>query len=182
MLLDLGRIEGCRQAVMTTRMGLLLPTLVLISCVAVTQEPEAVTLESGEVRFELVGPGDAALVVPVLINGKGPFPLVLDTGTPLTCVDQSLANELDLQEAADTVAIGGAVGGTNSVRLVRLESIEVGTAKSAGLIGCVVDLGPMLKSGVEVKGLLGLNFLKAYHVTIDFDNRTIRLEPGESRP
>jgi|GEM_PF-3917599 len=38
---------------------------------------------AGEVEFALAGPGGAALLVPVFVNGEGPFDFVLDTGATL---------------------------------------------------------------------------------------------------
>lgn len=64
----------------------------------------------GEVTFELAGPNEAAMVVPVKINGKGPYDFVLDTGATFTCVDRSLAEELRLPDWSGpfgTVVIGG---------------------------------------------------------------------------
>ena len=48
----------------------------------------------GEVPFELAPPNDAAIIVPVKINGHGPFKFVLDTGATFTCIDQKLVDEL----------------------------------------------------------------------------------------
>jgi hypothetical protein len=47
--------------------------------------PETTT--PGEVPFELAAPNDAAILVPVKIDGKGPFKFVMDTGAIFTCTD-----------------------------------------------------------------------------------------------
>lgn len=132
--------------------------------------------QPGEVLFELAGPGGAALVVPVRVNGAGPFPFVLDTGATLTCVDEALVTELGLADAPGAMAIGGTVRGLGRMRLVVLESVAVGEASVRDLQGCAVDLAPMQKAGLDVRGLLGLNFLKAYRLTVDFGASTVRLE------
>lgn len=135
--------------------------------------------QPGEVEFDLVGPGGAALVVPVRINGSGPFPFVLDTGATVTCLDEALVKELSLPDAPGAVAIGGGLGGIGSMRLVALESVALGEALVRDLQGCAVDLAPMQKAGLDVRGLLGLNFLRAYRLTVDFARRTVRVErPG----
>jgi predicted aspartyl protease len=147
------------------------------ACTVIDQRPAAVELEPGAVQFELSGPGGAALVIPVSINGRGPYRFVLDTGATLTCVDSRLAEELDLRDAPGVVAFGGTIRGTGQMRVVRIDSAEVGTAKAARLNGCVVDLQPMAQAGVKIDGLLGLNFLKNYRVTIDFHSSSVRLDP-----
>ena len=67
-------------------------------------------------------PSGAAVLVPVQINGRPAIDFVLDTGATLSCVDVSLARELQLPEDD---AIGGiAVGAMNVGRLqtVRVDS------------------------------------------------------------
>jgi predicted aspartyl protease len=162
--------------------SILTPVLALAvttSCIAVNGRPAAVDPEPGAVAFELAGPGGAALVIPVGINGRGPYRFVLDTGATLTCVDERLVKELELRDAAGVVAFGGTIRGTGQMRVVRLDSVEVGAAKATRLSGCVVNLQPMAEAGVKIDGLLGLNFLKSYRVTIDFHARTVRLDPGD---
>src|SRR5207237_1156911 len=47
--------------------------------------------------FPLVGPlEDGVLLVPVTINGKGPYLFLLDPDAPLTSIDEALAAGLDL--------------------------------------------------------------------------------------
>src|SRR5690625_843138 len=47
---------------------------------------------SDEVAFRLLGPSDAALIVPVHINGEGPFVFVFEPGATLTCVFRSIVD------------------------------------------------------------------------------------------
>lgn len=130
---------------------------------------------AGEVAFELVGPNDAALVVPVTINGQGPFRFVLDTGATLTCVDDALAGRLELPDAAGA-AFGAGVGGQGRVRIVEIDSIAVGAASAHGVTACALDLSGMQQAGVEVDGLLGLNFLQSFRVTLDFERGILLLQ------
>ena len=47
--------------------------------------------------FPLVGPlEDGALLVPVKVNGKGPFLFLIDPDAPFTSIDEGVAKELDL--------------------------------------------------------------------------------------
>jgi predicted aspartyl protease len=133
-------------------------------------------LEEDEISFELVGPDGVALVVPVKINGVGPFDFVLDTGATLTCIDEQLAELLALEDAPGRT-MGAVVGGIGTMRLVRLESVRLGETTAHGLKGCVLDLQHLRQlPGVEVHGLLGLDFLKSFRVTLDFGRMVARLE------
>ncbi len=131
----------------------------------------------GEVSFKLAGPNEAALIVPVKINGQGPYDFVLDTGATFTCVDRPLADELKLPNWSGP--LGGVVitGGDGQMGFVKIDRFEVGdTASASELVACKLDLSRMQPPGFGIKGLVGLNFLKNYRVTINFERNSLRLE------
>ena len=132
---------------------------------------------AGVVPFRLEGAGGAAVVVPVEVNGRGPYPFVVDTGATLTCVDAALADSLGLPAAPGAVGLGATIGGAGAVRLVRVDSLRVGAARADALTACVVDLGSVQGIGLRADGLLGLNVLRSYRVTFDFAERTLTLAP-----
>lgn len=151
--------------------------LLAAGCQEVVAPPdEAEPVRPGEVAFELAGPGDAAILVPVRINGKGPFDFVLDTGATITCLDASLAKELELEPAEGIRGIGAGIGGAGNVSIVRIDTIEVGEAAARDLLACTVDLGAIGDVGIEARGLLGLNFLKPFRMTLDFERNALILE------
>ena len=129
--------------------------------------------------FDLAGPGGAAVVVPVHIDGRGPYDLILDTGATLTCVDSSLANELALRERVGTIGAAIGVGGGGRVKIVTIDSLRVGEARAKELTACVMDLGALRAIGTEVRGLLGLNFLRNFRLTIDFPGSSLYLSEPE---
>jgi predicted aspartyl protease len=129
---------------------------------------------AGETSFRLAGPGGAAIVVPVYINGRGPYQLILDTGATFTCVDNTLAQELNLPEQKGAFAFGVSVGGSGQMHLAKADSLRVGSAQVTGLSVCTLDLHIMRL--LDAQGLLGLNFLKSFHLSIDFDRHVVRLE------
>jgi predicted aspartyl protease len=134
---------------------------------------------AGETAFEFTGPNDAALIVPVHVNGEGPFRFVLDTGATITCVEDAVAQRLALPAARGVVGVGAGVEGTARMRLVRVDSLRVGAARAEGLTACALDLAHTAEVGVEVDGLLGLDFLRAYRVTLDFDRQVLLLQAAD---
>jgi predicted aspartyl protease len=127
------------------------------------------------VPFRLAGPGGAALVVPVHVNGEGPFDLILDTGATFTCADTSLVRELALPERRLAVGTAVGIGGAGRVRLHAVDSLRVGAASAGRGSVCALDLGALRVVGPGVRGLLGLDFLKRFRVTIDFERRVLQL-------
>lgn len=131
---------------------------------------------AGEIALEWAGPHEAALLIPVHINGRGPYSFVLDTGATLTCVDQALATELSLPDVRGQIGFGAGVGGAGRMRLVRVDSLRVGEARAEELPVCALDLTSARQTGLEFEGLLGLNFLRSFRLGIDFERAVLSLQ------
>jgi predicted aspartyl protease len=147
----------------------------------VVDAPDRVEIadDAGEtgVGFELAGPGGAALMVPVYVNGSGPHSFVLDTGATMTCIDAGLSERLALPEARGRTGVGMGVGQEpGALELVSIDSLRVGDATAAGLTGCALNLERFRAMGLEVDGLLGLNYLREFRVTLDFAAERLVLE------
>lgn len=152
--------------------------LLLPSCADMGPDRVEVPADSaaGEVAFELAGPGGAALVVPVIINGRGPYPFVLDTGATVTCVDDGLASSLALPEVRGVIGTAAGVGGEGGLRLVSVDSLSMGGVRAHELEACVIDLEHLSGMGLELDGLIGLNVLMEFRVTLDFQRNIVTFE------
>lgn len=166
---------------MRVRAGWTIAALLLAACdrTAPARVEAPADTTAGEVPFSWAGTGEAAMIVPVHVNGTGPHEFVLDTGATLTCVSESLAAELSLPEPAGTIGFGAGAGGAGRMRLVEIDSIRVGGALAEDLPGCALDLRSMRAVGVEIDGLLGLNFLRPFRLVIDFERQVVLLEEPE---
>ena len=131
---------------------------------------------AGEVAFS----GNAAMLVPVHVNGEGPLQFALDTGSTLTCVDHRVAERLQLPEREGMQGVTAGAAGAGRLRVVRIDSLRVGGVVMRELDACVVELAHARQVGVEIDGLIGLNFLRAYRVGIDFDRRILSLQNPSS--
>ena len=107
---------------------------------------------------------------PVMINGKGPFRLVLDTGATNSAVMASVALQLGLDLQAEPPVRLRGVTGTATVASVRVDTIEIGDLYLQGRrLPIVTDaLG-----GAE--GVLGTEGLAGMRVHIDFRADTISI-------
>ena len=131
----------------------------------------------GEIAFTFEGAGGAAIVVPVRLNDKGPYDFVLDTGATLTCLDAALADELSLGNVPGVLGQGATLGSSGPIALRKLDSISIGEARSTDVTVCTLDLANIREVGLDVDGLLGLNVLKAYRMTLDFKRNVLSLQP-----
>ncbi len=128
----------------------------------------------GEVPFEMAPPNDAAIIVPVKINGHGPYKFVLDTGATFTCIDQKLVDQLKLPEWKGPLGVG-IIQTTGSVKLVGLDTFEVGNVKATDMKACAIEFSQLQTGGLDAHGLVGLNFLKSFQMKIDFKKRVLSL-------
>jgi predicted aspartyl protease len=156
----------------------ILPGLLLLAaCERMAPERVEFPADSaaGEIAFELAGPGGAALLIPVYINGAGPYQFVLDTGATVTCVDDELASALTLPEVRGVIGTAAGVGGQGGLRLVSVDSLRIGAVRAHELQACVVDLEHLGGMGLELDGLIGLNVLREFRVTLDFERNIVTL-------
>ncbi|HLU25441.1 MAG TPA: retropepsin-like aspartic protease [Longimicrobiales bacterium] len=153
-----------------TLVPLLLPVLLHAGGCDVFPGPDPLPTDTdpGAVAFRLAGPNGAALLVPVHLNGQGPMEFVFDTGATVTCVDASVAEALALPEVAAGTGVAIGARGAEQVRIVRVDSMRIGTATAHDLLACVTDLDVLRAIGPGVRGLVGLNFMKPFRVTLDF--------------
>jgi len=152
----------------------------LSGCVQVGGAPPADEVAgAGEIPITLAGASGAAVLVPVHINKRGPYQFVLDTGATLTCVDEALAERLELPQPVGMLGYGATLGETGTIGLHRIDTLNVGDASASRLTACSLDLQRMEQVGLKADGLLGLNFLKAFKVTLDFERRLLTLTPSK---
>ena len=112
-----------------------------------------------------------AIVVSVGIEGRGPFPFLLDTGTAVTRVDAELAGEMALPRIGDTEVVtlagGQRVGRYRASRLALgphvMEAVDV-------LAGRTV---PLPDVGVPIRGVLGQSALARISYGIDYRRRRV---------
>jgi hypothetical protein len=175
------RIRARRRRA-ASRAALLGAALLLAACRPDITPDRVVTPadpEAGEIPIRFTGPNEAALVVPVHINGEGPFDFVLDTGATMTCLALRTAEQLALQAEPGAVGYGAGIGGGGRFEIVRLDSLRIGVVEAHDMLGCTLDLSEIHAIGTDIDGLIGLNFLREFSVVIDFPRNVLRLERPE---
>ncbi|MEY2562963.1 MAG: hypothetical protein QOH88_1156 [Verrucomicrobiota bacterium] len=130
---------------------------------------------SARLNFRLAGGAQPLILLPVKINGAGPFDFILDTGAGTSLVSSELGQTLGIKVVGSKE--GQSAGGAVSISLARLDSLEVGTAKLNDVDVGMVDLSHIGKTvGAQIDGDLGYNFLKHFRITLDYRKNEIRFD------
>jgi predicted aspartyl protease len=112
------------------------------------------------------------IIVPVSINGSGPYDFLLDTGSAKSMVDQKLADELGLPRVGEKTIVGVLASAKTSVVNVNSFSIA-GAAIAGGDVFCTEH--PPTIAG-KVRGVVGEDFLRNFDVLVDYRHQLIELE------
>ena len=117
------------------------------------------------------------IVVPVMVNGTGPYLFVLDTGATSTVLTPQLVATLGLQSASGDVTMNGATGSA----IVSSALVERIAAGDVVLENQQLPVANDLVSGVD--GVLGVDALGAKRVMVDFDTGKIEIRDArQQRP
>lgn len=117
-------------------------------------------------------------VVQVLINGRGPYRFLLDTGSSGTHVSHTLAQALDLPPTGSEGTFRNAVGKEIEYTGVLIESIQLGEATFLRREVLRRSFQREQADGKLEEGILGYNLLGACLVTIDFPAGQLVIQEG----
>ncbi len=131
--------------------------------------------KSAKVKFRLPGGAQPLILLPVKVNGEGPFEFILDTGAGTSLLSSELAKQLEVKIIGSKE--GQSAGGKVSVSLAKVDSLAVAETKLDNVDVGIVDLSHIGKTiGAKIDGDLGYNFIKHFRITLDYSNCEIRFE------
>jgi predicted aspartyl protease len=137
-----------------------------------TSQLSSVIVEAPEPRYVAPTLRDriGRIWAPVMINGKGPFRLVLDTGANSSAILPSVAESLGIPIHGGKQIILHGVTGSAVVPMIDVNSLEIGDLYVDGArLPIVADVF----GGAE--GILGVKGLGDKRIFIDFGNDEIRI-------
>jgi predicted aspartyl protease len=117
------------------------------------------------------------IVIPIRVNGQGPFQFVLDTGANATVISPHLATALGLHvDPARTLLMSG-VTGSISVPTASVDEID-----ARGLTLVRQQLAVSEATAVGTDGILGVDALKSKAVLVDFNNDRVEVLDARKHP
>ncbi len=121
------------------------------------------------------------LLVPVLLDGAGPFRFLVDTG----CNGTMIAEKLALTIGFNPDPAGGGlmvtvhdVLGPVIMPAMRLGELDMGRFSTRNVIAPIMRIAD--RSGAD--GVIGTNSLTGRRLMVDFKHDRIRIEPSQRRP
>jgi len=109
------------------------------------------------------------MTVDVVLNGKGPYPFIVDTGAQGTLIASELARRLTLKAGAADIKIHGMTGERPTTTVV------VPTMEVSGLVLSGVEAPILTQYQLGAPGLLGLDALQSRRLLMNFKERTMVL-------
>jgi predicted aspartyl protease len=125
-----------------------------------------------DIHFKLLC--GSLILVPVMVNGSGPYDFVLDTGASTTAIDPKLAAQLSLPWVARTTQYD--VQSSSVVPIAHASELGLGGAKVRNLAVLVESMAGLNDFDGKIRGVLGENFLSRFDLLLDNRHRHVHLE------
>ncbi|WP_162149134.1 retropepsin-like aspartic protease [Asticcacaulis benevestitus] len=115
------------------------------------------------------------LTIEVMIDGKGPYRFVVDTGAERSVIAGNVAAALGLKQDKSIILEG--IGGRITVPTVQVANLSFGPFQRHGLA-----LPVLPRSNLFADGYLGLDAINGTRVTFDFQNHALHVEQALHQP
>lgn len=135
--------------------------LFAVRCLAADHQDDSIVLKNGFV------------FVNAIINGHGPFRMLVDTGTTTTLLAPEAAVEAGL--AFDHRIVLTSLGGEKPLPATSSGELQVGSAKATGVEIAVASIGHVRKIDHAAHGILGQSFLSRSAYLIDYARKKLWL-------
>ena len=116
----------------------------------------------------------ARMTVPVMLNGQGPFPFVVDTGSNRTVISDTLAAQLGLP-AGEILQVSSATG-VESTPSAHILKLGVGGREVSNMLAPV-----LIQDNLGAAGMLGIDAVHDQTIIMDFKAGVMRIQPSSRK-
>jgi Aspartyl protease len=117
-------------------------------------------------------------LVNVMINGHGPFKLVLDTGASDIVLDDRLTAELNIQKLGKASITGPDGKEAMDHQKIRIAELRLGPARIADFEAASTDFSGMFRDADSPRGVLSGTAFPGSVITIDYPHSELRVRAG----
>ena len=130
------------------------------------QFDDTLAIGGEDIKARLV---DTRLGLYVMVNRRGPYRFVVDSGADTSVVGVRLAEALQLPVTSPVILNG--MTARNEVDRVRVDELSLGPVTTRNL-----ELPALREAHVGGDGLIGIDALAQQRLMMDFESRTVRVE------
>jgi len=126
------------------------------------------------VPFELLK--SRHMAVQVMVNGKGPYRLIFDTGAPTNLVNNRLAKDAGIVAKDDK---GGGLFGMTGAKV--MDTLQIGDVKLEKVPVMVMDhptVTAISNALGQIDGIVGFPFFARYKTVVDYQKKEITFTPN----
>jgi len=150
------------------------PVLAQEAVVPPAVEPEPDAGYALPTRMDRIG----RVLVPVMVNGQGPFRFILDTGANRSVLSMELAELLHLEPSSEhPIGVQGVTGSAV------LPAVGIETLRAGDLVLARNQRVPVLSRAVlsNADGILGIDGLTRAHIDVDFGEDRVTINQSRGR-
>lgn len=106
------------------------------------------------------------LTAPVTLNGRGPYPFIVDTGASISCVSDKLVAALGLPIAPARPV--HTIVGVRRLPMAVVDELQVGVRRQRRMAALSIPI-----EQPDIQGVLAVDWLKGQRVTLNFANSSL---------
>lgn len=123
---------------------------------------------------------EGALTIDVMVNGRGPYPFIVDTGATLTIVFENLARRSALERVDRPALRVLSISGVKTFEPYEIGDLVAGAPLAEDHVGVVLEDWESPRE--TPAGILGLDILERFALAFDVRRRTLSLYEHDGLP
>jgi hypothetical protein len=123
------------------------------------------------------------MTVQIKVNGKGPYRVIFDTGSPITLISNKVAKEAGLTSGSSSLfSLETLFGGVSQTKA---KSLRIGDLEAKDVPVIVMDhptVGILASVLGPIEGIVGFPFFARYKMTLDYQTKELTFVPNGYEP
>ena len=122
------------------------------------------------------------IAVKIKVNGKGPYRVIFDTGSPVTLLSNKVADEAGLLDKKGPQPLFNPFGAGGEAKIKRLDLGDLKVEKVSAIIMDHPGVQAMSSAFGSVEGIVGFPVYARYRMTLDYQAKTLTFAPSKYEP